>query len=120
LKKGDHHTMYRVGIIGTGKPWRSAGATGFGMAHMHARGYRAAPDAHLVALEDLNLDHARAFQEQHGGDAVYQNYREMLARERLDIVSICTWPHLHAEMVIACAEAGVRAVHCEKPMAPSL
>jgi UDP-N-acetylglucosamine 3-dehydrogenase len=111
--------MYRVGIIGTGKPWRSAGATGFGMAHMHARGYRAAPDAHLVALADLNLDHARAFQEQHGGDAVYQNYREMLAKERLDIVSICTWPHLHAEMVIACAEAGVRAVHCEKPMAPS-
>ena len=34
--------MDRVGIIGTGKPWRSAGATGFGMAHMHARGYRAA------------------------------------------------------------------------------
>ena len=62
--------MYRVGIIGTGKPWRSAGATGFGMAHMHARGYRAAPDAHLAALADLNLDHARAFQEQHGGDAV--------------------------------------------------
>ena len=29
----------------------------------------------------------------------------MLAREQLDIVSISTWPHLHAEMVIAAAEA---------------
>jgi len=43
----------------------------------------------------------------------------MLAQEALDIVSISTWPHLHAEMVIAAAEAGVRAVHCEKPMAPT-
>lgn len=111
--------MYRVGIIGTGKPWRSTGATGFGMAHRHAEGYRASPDTRLVALADINLDHARAFQQQHGGDAVYQNYRDMLAKERLDIVSICTWPHLHAEMVIACSEAGVRAIHCEKPMAPT-
>ena len=47
------------------------------------------------------------------------DYHEMLARENLDIVSICTWPHLHAPMVIAAAEAGVRAIHCEKPMAPT-
>jgi Predicted dehydrogenases and related proteins len=89
------------------------------MTHMHARAYCTAPDAHLVALADLNLNHARAFQEQHSGDAAYQNYRDMLARARLDIVSICTWPHFHAEMVIACAEADMRAVHCEKPMALS-
>lgn len=111
--------MYRVGIIGAGKPWRSAGATGFGMAHMHAEGYQASPDTHLVAVADLNLDNARAFQQRHSVAAVYQDYREMLAQERLDIVSICTWPHLHAEMVITCAESGVRAVHCEKPMAPT-
>jgi UDP-N-acetylglucosamine 3-dehydrogenase len=35
------------------------------------------------------------------------------------VVSICTWPSLHAEMAIAAAEAGVRAIHCEKPMAPT-
>jgi len=52
-------------------------------------------------------------------DRIYTDYREMLARENLDIVSICTWPHLHAEMVIAAAEAGVKAIHCEKPMAPT-
>jgi predicted dehydrogenase len=41
----------------------------------------------------------------------------MLAEEKLDVVSICTWPHLHAPMVITAAEAGVAAIHCEKPMA---
>ena len=110
---------YRVGIIGCGRPWKSDGATGFGMSHWHAEGYKASPDAEIVALADINLDNARAFQEQHGGDSLYADYHEMLANESLDIVSICTWPHLHAEMVIAAAEAGVKAVHCEKPMAPT-
>lgn len=110
---------FRVGIIGCGKPWRSEGATGFGMSNFHARGYRTSPDAEIVALADIDLDNARAFQAEHGGDALYTDYHEMLAKEHLEIVSISTWPHLHAEMVIAAAEAGVKAIHCEKPMAPS-
>jgi len=110
---------YRVGIIGCGRPWRADGATGFGMSHQHAIGYRASPAAQIVALADIVAGNARAFQAQHGGDAIYTDYHEMLARERLDIVSISTWPHLHAPMVIAAAEAGVRAIHCEKPMAPT-
>jgi predicted dehydrogenase len=109
--------MYRVGIIGCGKPWRAEGATGFGMSHAHAEGYKASPDCRIVALADISEENARAFQERHGGDTIYQDYRRMLAEEQLDIVSISTWPHLHAPMVLACAEAGVKAVHCEKPMA---
>jgi predicted dehydrogenase len=89
------------------------------MAHAHVRGYEASPDAELVALADIKLENAEAFLEEHGGERIYTDYREMLEEGDLDIVSICTWPHLHAEMVIACAEAGVKAVHCEKPMAPT-
>jgi UDP-N-acetylglucosamine 3-dehydrogenase len=110
---------YRVGIIGCGRPWKSEGATGFGMSHWHAEGYKASPDAQIVALADINLENARAFQELHGGEHLYADYREMLVQEQLDIVSICTWPHLHAEMVTAAAEAGVKAIHSEKPMAPT-
>ena len=112
-------TAYRVGIIGCGRPWKSEGASGFGMGHAHARGYAAAPAATLVALADVSEENARAFQAEHGGEEIYQDYREMPAHANLDIVSICTWPHLHAEMVIAAAEAGVKAIHCEKPMAPT-
>jgi predicted dehydrogenase len=43
----------------------------------------------------------------------------MLAEADLDIVSVCVWPHLHAEMVLAAAPAGVQAIHCEKPIAPT-
>lgn len=109
-------STYRVGIIGCGKPWRSAGATGFGMSHRHAEGYKAAPNAEIVALADISRENAEAFQELHGGDEIYTDYHQMLAQANLDIVSISTWPHLHAPMVLDVARAGVKAIHCEKPM----
>ncbi len=110
---------FRVGIIGCGRPWRSEGATGMGMSNFHAGGYNASPDATIVALADINCENAQAFQERHGGERIYTDYREMLEKEQLDMVSICTWPGLHAPMVIAAAQAGVKAIHCEKPMAPT-
>lgn len=112
-------TAFRVGIIGCGRPWKTPGAAGFGMSNFHAAGYTASPDTHIVALADISLENARAFQAVHGGEHLYVDYHEMLAAEHLDIVSVATWPHLHAPMVIAAAEAGVKAIHCEKPVAPS-
>lgn len=112
-------SSYRVGIIGCGRPWKSEGASGFGMSHYHAQGYKESPHAEIVALADLVPENAEAFRDLHGGNAIYTDYHEMLAKENLDMVSICTWPHLHAQMVIDAAEAGVKAIHCEKPMAPT-
>ena len=44
----------------------------------------------------------------------------MLEKEEPDIVSVCTWIGLHREMVEAAVQhASVRAIHCEKPMAPT-
>ena len=50
----------------------------------------------------------------------YADWREMLQSESLDIVSIATYAPQHAEMAIACAELGSKAVWCEKPIAPTL
>lgn len=44
---------YQVGIIGCGRPWKSEGATGFGMSNAHAEGYKTSPDAEIVALADI-------------------------------------------------------------------
>lgn len=44
----------------------------------------------------------------------------MLDAEQPDIVSVCTWHPLHAEMTIAAAARHPRAILCEKPMATSL
>jgi predicted dehydrogenase len=48
----------------------------------------------------------------------YAGYREMLEKEKLDIVIICSENAFHAEIVEACAQAGVH-VCVEKPMAES-
>jgi len=51
---------------------------------------------------------------------VYADWREMLDRESPDIVSIATYAPQHAEMTVACAQRGVRAIYCEKPIATKL
>jgi predicted dehydrogenase/pimeloyl-ACP methyl ester carboxylesterase len=110
---------FKVGIIGCGRPWRTEGATGFGMGHLHAAGYLVSPDCELVAAADINSENLAAFCEQHKVPRGYLDVDEMFAREHLDIVSICLWPHLHAPMVFKAVQAGVKAIHCEKPMAPT-
>jgi UDP-N-acetylglucosamine 3-dehydrogenase len=114
--------QFRVGIIGCGRRGRSEGATGAGIAHHHVRGYQASPDCQVVAAADIQQDCLDLFCDEYGIPGRYLDYREMLALERLDIVSVCLWPHLHAPVTIDAAQAGdnghpVRAVHCEKPMA---
>lgn len=116
-QKAKSSQPYRVGIIGCGLPWKTPGATGFGMSHAHAPGWLATGQCELVALADIKRENAELFKSKHGGERIYTDYRQMLDKEKLDIVSICTWPHLHAEMVIAAADAKVKAIHCEKPMA---
>ncbi len=90
------------------------------MAHHHVRGYMSTPECEVVACADIVDENRSAFADEYSIAATYSDYNEMLATEKPDIVSICTWPHLHAEMVINAANAGVKAVHCEKPMADTL
>lgn len=108
----------QVGFIGTGKKQRP-GAMGYAMAYQHAAAYKALDNCEMVACADIVQENADAFAEANNLPRVYLDYHEMLKEENLDIVSICVWPHLHAQMVVDCAVAGVRAIHSEKPMAYS-
>jgi predicted dehydrogenase len=69
-----------------------------------------------VACADIKKENAEVFANKFSVPSTYLDYREMLAKEKIDLLSICTWPHLHTEMVIAGAVAGVKAILCEKPM----
>ena len=110
---------YRYAIIGTGREHGTEGATGFGMAHPHFRAFHGTGRTDLIAIADTSEGNATHFLEKHEQPAArtYSNYRAMLVDQHPDIVSVCTWPHLHAEMVVSACEAGIRAIHCEKPMA---
>jgi predicted dehydrogenase len=108
---------FRVAMIGCGMPSSEEGATGHAMAKYHLDGYKNADGAVIVAAADLKQTNLDYYAKQYDIPATYTDYHEMLAKENLDIVSISTWPALHKDMVVACAEAGVKAIHCEKPMA---
>jgi predicted dehydrogenase len=110
----------RVGIIGTGRKKERPDITGFFMAYQHAAGYRSLPETcELVACADIVRENAEAFAAANDipKTGVYLDYHTMLAEAKLDVVSICTWPHLHLPMALDCALAGVKAIHSEKPMA---
>jgi UDP-N-acetylglucosamine 3-dehydrogenase len=115
---GNGRTL-RVGIIGTGIPWKTEGSTGHGMSRAHADAYNSLPNCEIVAVCDILKERADLFNtEKVGGKAaVYTDYPTMLAEANLDMVSVCTWPALHSPIVVDVAEAGVKAIHCEKPMA---
>ena len=113
---------FRIGVIG--------------FAHMHVNHlverFAAHPQAELAACADTprlvpelrtahytrdwNLRHAL---DDLGMPKAYDDYKEMLAQESLDIVVCCSENAQHPEVVEACAHKGVHVL-VEKPMASSL
>ncbi len=73
----------------------------------------------LVAVADVHQEAAERAAAEHGADAWYTDYRELLARPDLAVVDICTPYELHCEHVLAAAAAG-KHVLCEKPISVTL
>jgi len=110
-------SQLRVGVIGTGRKKERGDRMGYAMAYQHANAYKALSNCTMVACADIVEENAKAFAETYAIPGIYLDYKEMLAAEKLDVVSVCTWMHLHEPMVLAAIDAGVKAIHCEKPMA---
>ncbi|MBN2309956.1 MAG: Gfo/Idh/MocA family oxidoreductase [Candidatus Hydrogenedentes bacterium] len=95
-----------VGIIGTG--W---------VAGEHIAAYERNPHTRVVALCDLTEEAARAKAAACGIEcAVYTDYKQMLARDDIQIVSVTSPPNFHPEHAIAAVRAGKHLL-LEKPMA---
>ena len=103
---------YRAAAIGhTG-----AGNYGHGL-HL---AYRHLENIEFVAVADPNPEGREEASTETNARSSYADYREMLEKEDLDIVSVCPrWVTNHVEMVLACLERGCH-VYCEKPMTATL
>ena len=102
--------MFRAGVIGCGN-----------IARVHARALKESGCAVLQAFADRNLEKAEAYARQYGGEETrcYTSLEEMLERENLDAVHICTPHYLHVPMAEKALEKDVH-VFLEKPPAISL
>lgn len=112
---------YKVGIIGCGRI-ASLLEKDYLRPHpcTHAGGYAAVPRYELKAACDIDKGRLECFGKAWGVKKLYTDYLKMLENEDLDVVSICTWTESHSEICISAANAGVKGILCEKPMALNL
>ena len=102
-----------------GAPLRAA-LVGCGrIARRHAAIWRDMPGVELAGLADSKLARAEAFAKEYGGRA-YGQLAALIAREKPDLVTICTPSGNHAELALLAARAGVPNLIVEKPMALTL
>ncbi len=92
------------------------GVIGLGMGQFHLRSYEACPDASVIALCDIDGAKLSRLLRERPGVEGFTDYREMLAMEELQAVSVALPNFLHAPVTLAALEAG-KHVLCEKPMA---
>ena len=98
----------KIGVIGAGR-WA-------GLAHIP--GFTRSPLSEVVAICDLNRELAENRAEEFNIDSVYTDYLEMLRKEELDVVDVCTGGghDNHEKLAFAVLEEGKHCL-CEKPVA---
>ena len=104
----------RIGVVGYGM-----------MGRAHCYGYRAAPLIHALPVTPvvtvMSGRHEPALAAAAAACGVGEHvtdWRQLIERDDVDVVDICTPPGTHAEIAQAAAAAG-KAVLCEKPLAVS-
>lgn len=110
--------ILKVALVGIG-----------GMGYCHYTCYGELQDTQIVAVCDVRTDMAQEkvrsyaeemvkagkFEKDAPLPRIYGDLDEMLSKENLDAVDICTPSYLHADMAVKCLKKGVHVL-CEKPM----
>ena len=100
---------HRVAIIGCGR-----------MGQGYADAYTTYPDTEIVAIAEYNPERRKAVGERYGVTALYPDVEALLKDVVPDIAAVVTPVKYFKEAVLACAEAGVKGVSTDKPIAARL
>lgn len=103
--------MQKLGVLIHGAGWVST---------QHISAFQANPNTEIVGISSRRLESCQRRAEESGLGKVQltTDFEEALKWDGVDIVSVCTPQHIHADNTIAAAEAGKHIV-IEKPIANS-
>ena len=104
-KKKKVANKFRVGVIGCG-----------GIAQVHMEAYAEMPEVEVVACCDIVQARLDTMREKWGVERGYIDWKDMLKKEKLDAVDVCTPNGVHCAPVVDACNAGLHAM-VEKPMA---
>src|SRR5690348_16068519 len=97
-----------VGIVGSGF-----------VAEIHQEAFRRARNARVVAVASPTGNRAREFAARYGIEHAFNDYRAMLERSDIDVVSLCLPNDLHCQATVDATAAGKHVI-CEKPICANL
>lgn len=103
------NNKHKVAIIGCGR-----------LGQHYAQAYSAYPDTEIVGIVEHNAERRIAVGERFRVKKLYGNTEELLNDMVPDIAAIITPSKFYKDAVIACAEAGVKGISTDKPIAAKL
>jgi predicted dehydrogenase len=96
------------------------GLVGCGIGRQHLDAYRSLPDLfEVVAVCDVDGAKAHEVAKEYRIGRALTDLTALCKLSDLDVIDLCTPPHLHAEQTLQVLAAGKHAI-CEKPLAGSL
>jgi predicted dehydrogenase len=98
----------KVGIVGLGL-----------VSYSHIKAFKSHKNAEVIAVCDLDENHAKSVAKKYGVSKYYTSYNEMLKDPDINTISITTPTFLHTEMTMAAAKAR-KHILCEKPFCLTL
>ncbi|MBT3271630.1 MAG: Gfo/Idh/MocA family oxidoreductase, partial [Spirochaetales bacterium] len=110
LKRSEEHQACRVAVVGAAGYWGS----------YYTKTYAQHPDCELYAIADTAEERRSEFAGMYGIPTVYSSVDELLQDGVPDICTISLPVSASHDAVLACAEAGVPIITCEKPISESL
>ena len=105
MKHKRKKSHFKVAVIGAG-----------GIGQDHVASFKLHPAAQVIAIADVSPERGRETAERFGIPEVFTDYRKVLARTDIDVVSIGVPNYLHARVALDALHAG-KHVMLDKPMA---
>ncbi len=99
---------YNLALIGCGD---------MGAAHLEDIYYK--ENIKIKYLCDLNLERAELFKKKYGGEKAASDFKEVIAKEDVDIVICATYPSTHLDILKECIKHKKHLI-CEKPITTNL